>query len=244
VTITLYEKTIDFVRTLIAERHLQPGDRLPSEIEIAGMTGVSLMTVRRAMSELVAAGTLHRVQGKGTFLRSARIQTQSTIIGGLRDTLALQGVNLQTQLVSLKKRKASENEAVLLSIPEGTEIWELIRVRHFDGEPALREVATIPSILAPDLDAHFKAGEESLYTILTTQYGLTESVEEQTLIARPAGTSEAKDLGLSPGSFIIEVTGVAMTSSGTPFDSFQMTFVPGRFAFRLHSSLSADPVTL
>ncbi|MDE3094257.1 MAG: GntR family transcriptional regulator, partial [Acidobacteriota bacterium] len=56
--ITLYEKTIDFVRQLIAENSLVPGDRLPSEVEIAAMAGVSLMTVRRAMSELVAAGTL------------------------------------------------------------------------------------------------------------------------------------------------------------------------------------------
>ncbi len=57
------------------------GDRLPSEQEIAAIAGVSLMTVRRAMSELAAAGVIQKIQGKGTFLRTTRIQTESTIFG-------------------------------------------------------------------------------------------------------------------------------------------------------------------
>jgi len=206
------------------------------------MAGVSLMTVRRAMSELVAAGALQRIQGKGTFVRSNRIQTESTIIGGLRQTLALQGIDLETTMISLKEKNASPEEATRLSIPSGTAIWELIRVRRFDKVAAVREVATIPRILAPDLDAYLTSGDESLYSVLSTNYGLAESVEEQTLIARPATPIEAAELEIEPGSFVIEVTGVSITSSGTAFDSFQMTFVPSLFAFRLRTSPSADPI--
>ncbi len=238
---TLYEKTIEYVRRLIADQGLQPGDRLPSETEIAATCGVSLMTVRRAMGELSAAGVLTRVQGKGTFVRSTRIEAASTILGGLRETLADQGVWLETRLLSLAEEPADEASAAALAVPLGSVTWRVVRVRLVEQVPAVREVAVIPRILAPDLDAHF-AEADSLYEVLATRYALSESTEEQTLIARPASALEARDLHLSPGAFIIEITGVSSTANGTAFDSFQMVFVPSQFSFRLSSSPTADPL--
>ena len=206
------------------------------------MAGVSLMTVRRAMSELVAAGTLQRIQGRGTFIRSNRIQTESTIIGGLKQTLALQGIQLATTLISLDEGKADAERAKKLSIPLGTAIWRIVRLRNFDEVPAVREVAYVPRILAPDLDTLFSPATESLYEVLSKFYGLTESLEEQTLVARRASAAEGADLRLSEEDFVIEVTGVSITASGTAFDSFQMVFVPHMFAFRLRSTPTADPV--
>jgi DNA-binding GntR family transcriptional regulator len=219
-----------------------PGDRLPSELEIVEMTGVSLMTVRRAMSELVTAGTLQRVQGKGTFLRTNRVQTESTIIGGLKQTLALQGVQLDTKLLSIAQSSASARDAASLSVPAGTATWNLVRVRYFDAVPVVRERAVIPRILAPDLDVRFTATSESLYEILSTHYGLTETFEEQSLIARPATDTEIVDLTLGEHDFVIEVTGVSTSTNGIAFDSFEMTFVPNRFVFRLRSRPTADLV--
>ena len=238
---TLYEKTIEFVRRLIVDRDLQPGDRLPSETEIAATCGVSLMTVRRAMGELAAAGVLNRIQGKGTFVRSMRIEADSTILGGLRDTLADQGVSLETHLLSLSEQPADEALAKSLAVPVGSAIWRVLRVRLLDQTPAVREVAFIPRILAPDLDVRFTESD-SLYELLATHYGLSESIEEQTLIARPANGLEAGDLSLSAGDFVVEITGVSSTLGGTAFDRFEMVFVPSLFAFRLSSSPTADPV--
>lgn len=242
--ITLYEKTIDFIRKLISDNDLVPGDRLPSEVEIAAMAGVSLMTVRRAMAELVAAGTLQRVQGRGTFIRSNRIQTDSTIIGGLKETLALQGIQLTTALIHFDETTADLENAKRLSVPLGTALWRIVRVRRFDDVPAVREVAFIPKILAPDLDSLFSPESESLYEVLSSHYGLAESLEEQTLVARLATSAECHDLGLGPHSFVIEVTGVSITANGTAFDSFEMVFVPNMFAFRMRSAPTADPVDL
>lgn len=240
--ITLYENTIEFIRKLIADNGLVPGDRLPSEVEIAAMAGVSLMTVRRAMAELVAVGALQRVQGRGTFIRSNRIQTESTMIGGLKQTLALHGIALSTTLISLEEDKADAERAKKLSIPLGTGIWKIVRLRHFDEVPAVREVAYVPRILAPDLDTLFSPTTESLYEVLSKFYGLSESLEEQTLVARRASSAEAADLRLAKDDFVVEVTGVSVSANGTAFDSFEMVFVPHMFAFRMRSTPTADPV--
>lgn len=239
---TLYEKTIDFIRQLINDGAMVPGDRLPAEVEIARMAGVSLMTVRRAMSELVNAGVLTRVQGRGTFVRSTRVHTDSTIIGGLKETLSLQGVSLKTTIKSLREVSATAEQAEALRLADGLALWEVVRVRHLDGVPSIRETAVIPKILAPDLDQHYTSGDLSLYNVLATQYGLSESGEEQRLQARVASAIEAADLGLKRGDFVIEVTGVAASSGGSAFDAFTLVFVPQMFAFRLRTSPSATLV--
>ncbi|MDO3408922.1 GntR family transcriptional regulator [Saccharibacillus sp. CPCC 101409] len=50
---------------------LSPGSQVPSENEIAEQFSLSRQTVRQAFSELERLGLLERVQGKGTFVRSA-----------------------------------------------------------------------------------------------------------------------------------------------------------------------------
>ncbi len=233
---------MDFIRKLIADQGLVAGDRLPSESEIATMAGVSLMTVRRAMSELSTAGVLQRFQGKGTFVRSIRIQAESTIIGWLRETLALQGMVLETKILALREDIASPDVAVRLGIAAGTAVWTLIRLRHFDGVPAVREVAFFFLLFGDDLDLHLTSPETSLYVVLSTIYGLLESVEEQTLIARPATKGEARDLKIGAGNYVVEVTGVSTSLSGTAFDCFTMTFVASKFTFHLRTSPTADPI--
>ncbi|MGH8917155.1 MAG: GntR family transcriptional regulator, partial [Actinomycetes bacterium] len=47
-----------------------PGSRLPTESRLAKETGLSLTTVRRAFTELVAQGLVDRRQGSGSFVRS------------------------------------------------------------------------------------------------------------------------------------------------------------------------------
>ena len=48
---------------------LVPGDRMPSEMELAAEHRVSRTTARQALQKLCEAGLVTRIQGKGTFVR-------------------------------------------------------------------------------------------------------------------------------------------------------------------------------
>jgi DNA-binding LacI/PurR family transcriptional regulator len=48
-----------------------PGEQIPSEVDLAQRWGVSYMTARKAVAELVAADVLERRASKGTFVRRA-----------------------------------------------------------------------------------------------------------------------------------------------------------------------------
>lgn len=64
----LYEVVKSAVLRAIEDGRVAPGERLPSTKALAEQLSVSLVTVHRAMQELVDDGVLRRGQGKGTFV--------------------------------------------------------------------------------------------------------------------------------------------------------------------------------
>ncbi|MCX7846010.1 MAG: substrate-binding domain-containing protein [Dictyoglomaceae bacterium] len=62
-----YKVITDFLRERIY-REYGPGDKIPSENELANMFKVSKLTARKAIDKLVGEGLLVRVQGIGTFV--------------------------------------------------------------------------------------------------------------------------------------------------------------------------------
>ena len=70
--VPLYEQLKGAISADIISGVYKPGTRLPSEAELEAEYGVSRITVRRAVKELVAEGFVVKKQGKGTFVRSVR----------------------------------------------------------------------------------------------------------------------------------------------------------------------------
>lgn len=66
------------IRAWIRTRNLKAGDRLPTEAELAQQFGVSRLTVRHAVGNLVLEGVLSREQGRGTFYRGTGADTKPT----------------------------------------------------------------------------------------------------------------------------------------------------------------------
>jgi len=61
---------IDEVKRAVARGDLQPGDRLPSQRELAELARVNPNTVQRAFREMEVTGLVETVRGQGTFLRN------------------------------------------------------------------------------------------------------------------------------------------------------------------------------
>ena len=59
---------------LILSGELRPGDRLPTEAQLARENGISVITVRKAIDGLVRKGLLECKQGKGTFVSHHKLQ--------------------------------------------------------------------------------------------------------------------------------------------------------------------------
>jgi GntR family transcriptional regulator len=238
---SLYEKTIAFVLQYLDEHKLGAGDQLPTETQLASLAGVSLVTVRRALSELSAQGVVRREQGRGTFVARPRVNAETTKIGGLRHGLHLDARSkLQTRILSCTGRSATREEAGHLALSAGASVWEISRLRLLNRRPMIWETSVIPKILAPDLARQLSArNRPSLYDLLDEVYGLKESREEQTLMSRPASTREHELLDLLSFEWVVEVAGVSFSTRHQAIDSFRMVFVAKAFTFRLETAPSS-----
>lgn len=66
--IPLYIQFKEYLLDRIERGELEPGQRLPSEREFCDQLGVSRITIRQALNELVRDGMIQSVPGKGTFV--------------------------------------------------------------------------------------------------------------------------------------------------------------------------------
>ncbi len=231
----LYEKTIAYLLQYIDEQGLQSGDQLPPESKLALQAGVSLVTVRRALSELASQSVVRREQGRGTFVLRPRVRAETTRVGGLRNSLHIDARStLQTRVLSCVSRRAGADESTALALPESAEVWEISRLRLLNERPVIWEVSTIPKVLAPNLGHYFQTRDpRSLYDLLDEVYRLKEVREEQMLVSRPAQPREIELLGLMRFEWVVEINGVSYSTRNAPIDRFRMAFVAKAFAFRL-----------
>ena len=74
--VPLYEQLADMLRERIRTGELQPGDPLPTELELAKTYNVSRTTARQAVLALVREGLAYRQRGKGSFVCQPRVVQQ------------------------------------------------------------------------------------------------------------------------------------------------------------------------
>ncbi|MEW6623453.1 MAG: FadR/GntR family transcriptional regulator [Bacillota bacterium] len=71
----IYEQIVEQIKSMITEGNLHPGDRLPSEREMADRLQVSRASVREALSALHLMGLVEIKSGEGTFIRQTNVDS-------------------------------------------------------------------------------------------------------------------------------------------------------------------------
>lgn len=96
-SITLYRQVADDISAKF-RRLYQPGDQLPSEMDLTKEYGVSRTTVRRALEYLENRELIVRKQGKGIFVNISRIHQDLLQLDGFYPSLLKHGVDPLTRL--------------------------------------------------------------------------------------------------------------------------------------------------
>nr|WGD84313.1 GntR family transcriptional regulator [Bacillus subtilis] len=76
--IPIYYQIMEQLKNQIKSGELQPDMPLPSEREYAQQFGISRMTVRQALSNLVNEGLLYRLKGRGHLCQQAKNGTSTS----------------------------------------------------------------------------------------------------------------------------------------------------------------------
>src|SRR5262245_3953480 len=168
--VPLHHQVYLHLRAALDSGEIGPGDRLPPERELCTRYGCSMITIRRALSELSREGRIERTRGRGTFALKPRIERDFADTLSFTEDMQRRGLDPETRLVAARPESAGEVVAQALGIEAGAPIVYLERLRLAAGEPLLLEQAHLPAERFPGLlTANFE--HNSLYDVLTQQYG-------------------------------------------------------------------------
>jgi GntR family transcriptional regulator len=203
----------------------QPGDRLPTERDLAVRYGCSLITIRRALGELVREGRMERTRGRGTFVLYPRIDRDISGHLSFTEEMQTRGLDPETRLVAARPESAGEAVATALGVELGSPTLYLERLRLADGEPLLLEQVHLPAerfpgLLASDLE------RGSLYDLLTEGYGVRVAKAREVLEPVLLRAREARLLDRKPRSPALLIEGIASSADGRPVE-FGRTYVRG-----------------
>lgn len=120
------------------------GYQIPSEYELCEIYGISRMTVREVLKEMVQSHYLVRKQGKGTFVSLPSVEATLTSTYSLTEEMNLRGKKLSFTFISLNLIDATASSKQLFELKEGEKVYELIRLRRVEGEVFAWERSIVP----------------------------------------------------------------------------------------------------
>ncbi len=215
--IPLHHQVFRDLTSALDANEWQPGDRMPTERELAERYGCSLITVRHALGELVREGRIERTRGRGTFVLQPRIDRDIAGAMSFTEEMQRRGLDPATRVVTARIEPAGEAVAAALEIAVDAPVAYLERIRLGGGEPLLLEQARLPAERVPGL-LGFDFERRSLYDILAERYSTRILRARETVEPVMLRRREASLLELPTRSLALRIDGVAIASDGSPVE--------------------------
>src|SRR6201981_2976542 len=208
----------DWLAGQIATGALAPGDRLPTEHDLAGWFGVSRMTLRHALAELARRGPVTQTVGRrgGTGVAAPKLEQDLTTLAGFSEQLRRHGMVAGARVLSARERPAGPAAAAALRLAAGHSVDEVQRIRLGDGRPIALERSLFPAARFPGMLELRLDG--SLYELLETRYGLRPHRARESLEPVTAGVREAEALEVAAGAPLMLVGRPAYARCGEPLE--------------------------
>lgn len=139
---------------IIEQEGLRPGDRLPTEADLARRFGVGRTTAREALKLLERDGIVDVRHGSGRYVSQvATLERPITRLESVTEMMSALGYSVVNRVESVTVRQATDEEADALGTETGDEVVELVRVRSHGDEPLIWSVDVVPrSVIGQPID--------------------------------------------------------------------------------------------
>ncbi|MFC0274825.1 GntR family transcriptional regulator [Metabacillus herbersteinensis] len=206
--IPLYYQIKEFIREKIDNGDWKSGDKIPNEVDLAKNFMVSRSTMRQAILELVNEGILTRKKGVGTFVSKPKFE------GNFINFSYPEELGTKHTPISIKAIEGTSGKFKVLNLKDHENVYEIIRLRFFNEEPAAIEKSYVPVRLVPDLLENNLDGK--LNDLITKKYGIKMTRYKNYIEPVLLDSYEAKVLEVEQNQPALKITKLLMTPQGTP----------------------------
>jgi len=204
-----------------------PGDRLPTEAELAARFRVNRHTIRRAMEELEGRGMVRVEQGRGSFVAEDVLDYPLGPHTRFSDIIRAQNREPAGRLLRLVEIPAEARIAELLEIRPGRPVVLAERIAMADGRPVALGAHHFPAQRFPRIMALLR--EEPSITRALAESGVPDYRRRITRItARMPSNEEAEALQQSRSRPVLISEAVNVDAEGRPVDATLTRYAAGR----------------
>ena len=201
-----------FLREAIDNKMYPPGSLLPTEKSLCEMFGVSRMTIRQALNDLV--------------------MERPPIIQGFSDEIEKMGMQPSSQLIEFASVHPEKAIQDALKLDGNDLIYSINRLRLADQSPMAIEFSYLPVKLFPNLE-RFSLTEQSLYDIIKTHYHVQFGLlAQQVQAVRLSKANATLLLGTSSG-FALSVRRTLYSIGNLPIEYSETLYHPNKYSVRI-----------
>jgi GntR family transcriptional regulator len=239
----LYRQLTEVLHRQIEQGLYKPGRPIPSERILCETYGISRITVRQAISEMINEGTLLRKQGKGTFVAERRVNQGLVRLVNFARTVLDLGMKPSTKVLENDVLPADIQLAKVLDIPVTSQIMKLSLLGMGDKEPLVLYESYFPIPLGQRMTREAVKREReglpfSTYDLYGESSGIFPTRANQTLEAMTANIPLASLLHVRKGSAVLMMTSVFLTSDQRPLEFRKAMYRGDRYKFHITRELS------
>lgn len=234
----LYSRIQEHIAELILSGKLAPETKIQSEREYSEDLGVSRMTVRRALTELVNEGLLERRHGSGTYVAKPKVTYESAELVNTIEAMQLRNIATASQLLEFSEIVASRRLAELLKIEIGNPIYRVDILRFANRVPVILERVFFPRVRFPDLE-EWDLEKSSIYDLLTSVYKVRLGRISQTVEAVAAADTVAQQLRIEENSPLLMLSRIIYERDMEEPVVFSQDFLRSDYA-RIHSDVQIE----
>jgi GntR family transcriptional regulator len=213
----LYARIETVLAREIAHGDLKVGDQLPTEDSLIVRFGVSRITVRRAIQNLVNRGLVEIRRGKGTFVAAPKFTQELKELSGFVEDMQAIGRKPTARVMGREIVTANATVAQQLALTRGERVVRIRRVRLADGVPVSFDETHLPleigrRIITDDLKV------EPIFSLLERKYNVPLIEAEYKLDAVAAESEVARALKIKAQSPILRIERTSYSTGSRPVD--------------------------
>ncbi len=199
------------IQLAIDEGVLKENEPLPSEREIAVITDLSRVTVRKAVAGLVEDRTVVQKRGSGSFVapRVRKVEQRLSSLTSFSEDMARRGLAASSEWLQRGLFPASPEEIFALGLSSGERVARVERLRKADGIPMAIERASLSEKILPNPEKV----SSSLYAVLRST-GMQPVRAIQRISARCLEAVDAEILKIPIGSAGLKIERVSYQATG------------------------------
>ena len=201
----LYFQVMTALRENILTGEWAPGTQIPGELELAQRLGVSVITTRQALSQLVHEGFVRREKAKGTFVSwNGPVRESANLDVEADDLVTLDRASTSFKLISIEHVPPPKEIQEKLFIDADEKVTWIVRIRLSQGHPLAHVVSYVPFRIGSRIPEN-QLGTAPLPIIIETVSAINITEVKHAIAARLADEEVARHLEISSGSPVLLV---------------------------------------